>query len=56
MTAYPGDRLYEELSFLSYHVSWSLEELLDLPHAERARWCRSISAINERLNDEAEAR
>lgn len=56
MTAYPHDRLYEELSFLAYHVGWNLDELLVLPHAERGRWCSAVSDINERLNNEAEAR
>jgi hypothetical protein len=56
MAGYPQARLYEELSFLAYHVGWNLDQLLALPHGERARWCAAVSDINERLNEEAEVR
>ena len=47
---YPTDRLYEEVAFIAYHFNWSREEIMALPHEERARWCEEISAINERIN------
>ncbi|SEP26491.1 hypothetical protein SAMN04487948_12913 [Halogranum amylolyticum] len=51
MTArYPPDRLYEEVAFVAYHFGWSREEVLNMPHWERRRWCAEISRINERMN------
>ncbi len=47
---YSPDRLYEEVAFVAYHFNWSHETVLGLPHEERARWCREISRINERMN------
>ena len=51
MTTYPLPELYEEMAFIAYHFHWSHEELMDLEHAERRRWCREISAINRKLDD-----
>lgn len=48
------DRLYEEVAFVAYHFNWSREDVLNMPHWERRRWCAEISAINERMNEEGE--
>ena len=50
MKAYPRRELYEEMAFIAYHFHWSRDELMELEHAERRRWCREISAINRRLD------
>ncbi|MEH2530777.1 hypothetical protein V1277_002846 [Bradyrhizobium sp. AZCC 1588] len=50
MKAYPRRALYEEMAFVAYHLHWSREELMQLEHAERRRWCREISAINRQLD------
>jgi hypothetical protein len=50
LKAYPRKPLYEELAFIAYHFHWGRAEVLDLPHAERRRWCREISGINEKLD------
>ncbi len=52
MMAYPLDRLYRELAFLSYYMHWPRAEVLALEHAERRRWCEEISRINRELNGE----
>jgi Family of unknown function (DUF6760) len=44
--------LYEEVAFVAYHFHWSVESILNLEHAERLRWVREISSINERSNTE----
>jgi hypothetical protein len=49
LALYPQDRLYEEMAFLGYYLHWSKDELMNLDHAERRRWCREISAINKKL-------
>ena len=46
---YAADRLYEELAYVAYHFHWPLSELLDLEHAERARYVVEIGRINARL-------
>jgi hypothetical protein len=38
------------MAFVAYHLHWGREELMQLEHAERRRWCREISAINRRLD------
>lgn len=51
MESYPEDRLYEEMAFIAYHFQWSRQEIMEIPHPERRRWCEEISAINERKNE-----
>lgn len=48
---YDRETLYEEVAFVAYHFGWSHEDVLELPHWERHRWCEEISKINERMND-----
>ena len=50
MSLYPQDRLYQEMAFLAYYLHWSNEDLMDLDHWERRRWCREVSAINKKLS------
>jgi hypothetical protein len=51
--SHPQDALHRELAFVAYHFHWSRDEVLDLSHAERARWVAEISAIHERMDEEA---
>nr|WP_230198737.1 DUF6760 family protein [Halopiger djelfimassiliensis] len=53
MQRYDPDTLFEEVAFIAYHFGWSHEEVLELPHWERQRWCEEISEINERMNEAA---
>ncbi len=46
---YPQDRMYEEMTFLSYYLHWSRSEVMALPHLERQRWCREVSAVNKKI-------
>lgn len=48
---YDRETLFEEVAFVAYHFGWSHDEVLELPHWERHRWCEEISTINERMND-----
>lgn len=54
MKIYPADRLYGEMAFIAYYTHWSRDEIMNLEHLERARWCNEISAINKRLNGDEE--
>ena len=44
------DRLWEEIVYIAYHLHWSLDSILDLDHATRARVISEIGAINARLD------
>jgi hypothetical protein len=37
------------MAFIAHHLHWSHDELMQLDHRERRRWCREISAINRAL-------
>ena len=51
--AYPLENLYQEVAYLAYHLHWSLDEILEMEHRERAMWVEQVSAINERINRES---
>jgi hypothetical protein len=38
------------MAFVAYHFHWDREELMQLEHAERRRWCQEISEINGKLD------
>ena len=44
---YAADRLYEEVAYVAYHFHWSLDEILDLEHADRQRFVAEIGSIND---------
>ena len=50
LALYPQNRLYQEMAFLGYYMHWPREELMNLDHRERRRWCGEISAINKTLS------
>ena len=47
---YPQEQLYQEMTFLSYYLHWSRDEVMALDHLERRRWCREVSAVNQKLS------
>jgi len=49
---YAAERLYEEVAYVAYHFHWSLDEILDLEHADRQRFVDEIASINRRLTEE----
>ncbi|MCR5032409.1 MAG: hypothetical protein K6A92_06070 [Lachnospiraceae bacterium] len=38
------------MSFISYYFHWSKDEVMNIEHRQRRRWCSEISGINEKLN------
>lgn len=42
------------MSFLGYYLHWSREELMELDHKERRRWCSEVSDINKKLSGQKE--
>ena len=51
MNGYPLERIYEEVAFIAYHFKWSYEELMEMDHAERRKWCLEISRMNRSMNE-----
>ena len=49
---YAAERLYEEVAYVAYHFHWSLDEIMDLEHADRQRFVEEIASINRRLSEE----
>lgn len=42
------------MSFIAYYFHWTYQDIMELEHRERRRWCEEISKINRKLNDEPE--
>lgn len=42
------DALWQEVTYLAYHLHWGLETLLDLEHRDRSRLLRQVARLNER--------
>ncbi len=51
MNLRPAGELYRQLSFISYYFHWPLDEVMELPHLERERFCQEISRINRQANE-----
>ncbi len=47
---YPQEQLYQEMTFLSYYLHWSRNDVMSLSHQERRRWCAEVSAVNQKLS------
>lgn len=43
--SYPSDQLHEEVAYLSMHVNWSLDEILNLEHHDRRRWVTEVRQL-----------
>ncbi|WP_148927963.1 DUF6760 family protein [Paenibacillus methanolicus] len=52
LTGYPVEKLYEEAGFIAYYFHWPHDDIMNMEHRERRRWCEEISRINRRLNDD----
>ncbi len=52
IVTYPAEKIYEEMAFIGYYMHWQNSEIEKFSHMERQRWCREISRINSKLNDE----
>lgn len=50
IVGYPLKTLSEEVAYIAYYFHWSLDEVLNLEHAERRRWVSEIANINHKQN------
>lgn len=44
------------MAFLAYYLHWSMDDLMQMDHQERRRWCEEVSAINRKLSGEEDRR
>ncbi len=42
---YAADDLYQEVAYLAMHLHWSMNDLLDLEHADRARFIEHVASL-----------
>lgn len=54
ISTYPAEKIYEEAAFIAYYLHWSHDEIMNLSHRDRRKWCEEISKINSDLNQEPE--
>lgn len=40
------------MAFIAHYFHWSHEELMNLDHRERRRWCQEISRINRTIDSD----
>lgn len=50
MRFYTESQLYEQVSFIGYYFHWQFDEILNLDHLTRERFCKEISKINKKAN------
>jgi hypothetical protein len=43
---YAADRLHQEVAYVAYHLHWSLDDILDLEHADRRRYVAEIDRLD----------
>ncbi len=48
---YAPDRIYEEVAYVAFHFHWSLDDILDLEHAQRRRYVTEIGSLNQRISE-----
>nr|WP_284640496.1 DUF6760 family protein [Paenibacillus chinjuensis] len=37
---------------MAYYFHWQHDDIMNMEHRERRRWCSEVSRINRSLNDE----
>jgi hypothetical protein len=51
LAVYPEEQLQQEVAYIAYHFHWTLDQILDMEHAERHVWLRQIARINREINE-----
>jgi hypothetical protein len=46
------DDLWQEMTYLAYHLHWDFDRLLDLEHTDRIRMVEEVAALNRRVWEE----
>lgn len=45
MVTHPSDQIWTEVVRIAYHLHWSLDEVMALPHGDRARVLHEIDVL-----------
>jgi hypothetical protein len=53
MTGCPLEQIYKEVAFIAYYFHWNHDQVMEMPHHQRKKWCEEISKINKKLNEES---
>lgn len=53
MTGYPLEQIYKEVAFIAYYFHWNHDQVMEMPHNQRKKWCEEISNINKKLSEES---
>ena len=40
--------VWDEVTYIGYHLHWSLDQILDLEHRDRSGLIRRVARLNER--------
>ena len=56
MIRYEPEELWDEITYLAYHLHWDLSTLLDLEHHDRRRMVAAVAGLNERAWDQIRER
>ena len=51
---YPVSRIEEEVAFIAYHFHWAHDDIMQMEHKDRRKWCEEISKINRKMNEESD--
>lgn len=55
MERYPTETLWDEITFLAFHLGWPLDDLLDLEHRDRRRLVERVHTLDARQRSAAGA-
>jgi Family of unknown function (DUF6760) len=44
----PAEQVWDDVTYLAYHLHWELDTILDLEHPDRRRIVAGVSALNDR--------
>ncbi len=50
IAVYPKDEAYKEAAYISYYFHWPFEEVMQLDHLTRRRFCSEIGAIHKQIS------
>lgn len=56
MKRYPEAAIWDEVAYLAFHLNWTLDDLLDLEHRQRARLLRRVTELDRRTERTAASR
>ncbi|WXR60681.1 DUF6760 family protein [Peptostreptococcaceae bacterium AGR-M142] len=51
---YPKEKIFEEAAFLAYNLHWNHDDIMNMEHKDRRKWCEEVSKINKNLSAQEE--